>query len=525
MQYFKLLVLPFIVCMASHIQGQNLLELQQRANSGDVSAMMGMGLHYHNGNGVDKDPVTAFKWTMKAAAMGHPDAMYSVALMYSRGLGTTKSARESANWITKAANFGHAHAQNVLANLYQTGNGVIKSFPEAFRWRRMAALSGLSSAQLAMASSYKSGDIVGKDLLHAYAWYNVAEVSGVTNARKDREAIGRQLTPEQIVHAQGFSKQIFQQVSRTPPPLPSIQGGEIQELLPQGQVKGTPVAVDKSSGLPGYVPHTGSQTSPQQHTSSATQTPLFGRAYTIPRIELEMLWVRPGTFQMGSPKSELGREFRNRDETLHTVTLTKGYWLGKFEVTQAQWRQVMGSNPSRAKGDKLPVEQVNWNEAMNFCRKLNEFQEGKLPFGYQYNLPTEAQWEYACRAGTLTATGFGSSISSNQANFNGTEPYGSASKGPNLGRTVSVGSYRPNLWGFSDMHGNAWEWCLDWQESYPTGRVVNPIGDSNGSNRVYRGGSFVDFGISCRSAKRSWRESNFSHFNLGFRLALSPSPR
>jgi len=213
---------------------------------------------------------------------------------------------------------------------------------------------------------------------------------------------------------------------------------------------------------------------------------------------------------MGSPVGEAERFNR---ETQHRVTLTKGFWLGKYEVTQGQWKDVMGDNPSRFTGNDLPVEKVSWEDAMAFCRKLNQMDSNK-PRGHVYSLPTEAQWEYACRAGTTTATAFGDRLSSREANFKRGFSFGSAAK------TTAVGSYRPNAWGFYDMHGNVWEWCHDWYGDYPGGRVTDPVGPSSVALRVRRGGSWNRFGLLCRSANRSGHYPGVRDITLGFRLSL-----
>jgi formylglycine-generating enzyme required for sulfatase activity len=242
----------------------------------------------------------------------------------------------------------------------------------------------------------------------------------------------------------------------------------------------------------------------------------------LPGTPLQMIWVEPGTFMMGSPTSEPDREAAGTDETQHQVTLTKGYWLAKHELTQAQWKAVMGTDPSNFKGDNLPVEKVSWEDAKAFCDKLQEQESaaGRVPPGYAYQLPTEAQWEYACRAGTTTATAYGYSLSSNQANFNGDYPYNGGATGSYLGKTANVGSYAANAWGFHDMHGNVWEWCADWYGDYPTGSVNDPAGAGSGTNRVVRGGGWYNSGKYCRSALRSWNYPGLRHYFLGFRPSL-----
>lgn len=233
---------------------------------------------------------------------------------------------------------------------------------------------------------------------------------------------------------------------------------------------------------------------------------------------IEMVWCPAGDFLMGSPESEADR---HDDETQHEVTLTHGFWLAKTECTQEQWQSVMGTNPSKFKGEMLPVETVSWNDTEEWTEKMNE--QHSLPEGWEWSLPTEAQWEYACRAGTETATAFGNSLSSSQANFNGGYPYGGAAKGSYLEKTMKVGSYEPNVWGFYDMHGNVWEWCQDWYGEYPSGSVADPKGAPDSSWRVARGGSWSIHGYVCRSATRIWIIPGHRYDGLGFRPAVSPT--
>ncbi len=212
-------------------------------------------------------------------------------------------------------------------------------------------------------------------------------------------------------------------------------------------------------------------------------------------VKLKMIRIKPGTFTMGSPKGESSG--RRDDEVQHQVTLTKDYWLGKYEVTQAQYQAVMGSNPSHFKGHNLPVEQVEWNNAMSFCARLTEMERkaGRLPEGYEYTLPTEAQWEYACRAGTTTALNNGKS-----PEFFNVDEVGWFQKNSN--ETHPVGQKKPNAWGLYDMHGNVNEWCLDWFGAYPTSSVTDPAGPGTGSYHVLRGGGWTSTPSGCRSAYR-----------------------
>ncbi|MBR5691219.1 MAG: formylglycine-generating enzyme family protein, partial [Verrucomicrobia bacterium] len=248
---------------------------------------------------------------------------------------------------------------------------------------------------------------------------------------------------------------------------------------------------------------------------------------TIPlsdTVNLDMIRIEPGSFRMGSPEDELGRW---DDETQHQVTLTKGYWLGKYEVTQAQYEAVMGTNPSNWKGADLPVEQVSWYDATNFCAKLTAIEKtaGRLPEGYEYTLPTEAQWEYACRAGTRSALNSGKDLSNSEESPDeykcpemdevGWYWYNSGNK------THSVGQKQPNAWGLYDMHGNVFEWCLDWWGDYPTSSVTDPKGASTGSYRVMRGGCLNRDADRCRSASRLDDSPDDYFIDRGFRVALS----
>ena len=250
-----------------------------------------------------------------------------------------------------------------------------------------------------------------------------------------------------------------------------------------------------------------------------------------------MVWIPAGTFIMGSPTNEVER---NSNEVQHSVTLS-GFYLSRYETRQAEYLAVVGNNPSFFNGDRTgslwptgtnygtepnrPVEQVSWFDATNYCHRLN-LREGRLGSGWVYRLPTEAEWEYACRAGTTTPFHYGSNLVSGMANFYGLAEYvGGVGtlRNPNgiyLGRTALVGSYAPNAWGLHDMHGNVSEWCWDRWGDYPTGSVVNPAGGP-GPNPVVRGLSWYDTATDCRSANRDnyWLEAKFP--DIGFRTVLA----
>jgi formylglycine-generating enzyme required for sulfatase activity len=232
-------------------------------------------------------------------------------------------------------------------------------------------------------------------------------------------------------------------------------------------------------------------------------------------IGMRFVYIKPGTFMMGSTENEPERE---GDETLHQVTLTRGYYLQTTEVTQGQWKRVMGDNPSEFKncGDDCPVDSVSWTKAQAFIKKLN-----KMEGGARYRLPTEAEWEYACRAGSKEAFSFGPCLGTDQANYNGDYPLDGCSKGRYRKKTTKVASFPANAWGLYDMHGNVCEWCSDRYGDYPSDAVTDPLGASTGSSRVLRGGSWSDYARGCRSVLRRGFDPGDQGNFYGFRVALS----
>jgi formylglycine-generating enzyme required for sulfatase activity len=253
-------------------------------------------------------------------------------------------------------------------------------------------------------------------------------------------------------------------------------------------------------------------------------------------VGMRMVRIPAGKFLMGSPPGEAGR----RDEEFqHEVEISRRFYLGAYEVTQQQYQKVMGVNPShfsatgpdRVRGldtSKFPVEGVSWSQAVEFCSKLSA-RPGEKGARRVYRLPTEAEWEYACRAGAkeYAPLHFGKSLSSAQANFDGNSPYGGAPRGPALNRPTAVGSYKPNAWGLYDMHGNVWEWCADWYSAtyYRRSPAKDPRGPDSGGHRVARGGGWNIDGAWCRSAYRGWTNHNVGHHHIGFRVACDVGGR
>jgi uncharacterized protein (TIGR02996 family) len=254
-------------------------------------------------------------------------------------------------------------------------------------------------------------------------------------------------------------------------------------------------------------------------------------------LGMTLALIPPGKFWMGSPDDEDGHSAHEGPQ--HEVEITRPFYLGVFPVTQEQYQKVMGTNPSwfSAEGggkDKVtgldtgnfPVERVSWEDAVAFCKDLSEMPEEKRKKRL-YRLPTEAEWEYACRGGASSSSPFhfGASLSSTQANFDGNYPYGGAALGPYLRRTCAVGSHKPNAFGLHDLHGNVWEWCADWygENYYNQSPRQGPQGPQNGGRCVLRGGSWYNYAEGCRAATRYWYEPSDRVNDLGFRVVLVPA--
>lgn len=287
---------------------------------------------------------------------------------------------------------------------------------------------------------------------------------------------------------------------------------KVQPLVPPSQTE--PVAPPQPQ-VPAPVP-----VPKEVVMGSANPPPGFGKAVKPSGTSLEMLWVPPGKFKMGSPE---GEQHRRRWENLHGVTLTEGFWLGKFEVSQRDWMGLGMQNLSYVKGPLNPASRVSWDDAMEFCKRLDSDARGKMeiPEGYVFRLPTEAEWEYACRAGTSTASAFGDSMDSRQANFDGRFPLGDGKKGINQKRPMPVGFYPPNAWGFHEMHGNVWEWSLDNWRELPSSDEVDPLSREPGAYKVAKGGSWYVHGWECRSTCRYGLKQDVRYrTGVGLRVCL-----
>ncbi|MDP3069392.1 MAG: formylglycine-generating enzyme family protein [Opitutaceae bacterium] len=251
-----------------------------------------------------------------------------------------------------------------------------------------------------------------------------------------------------------------------------------------------------------------------------------GAARTVAGIALR--WCPPGKFLMGSPPSEPGRR---ADEAQVEVVLTRGFWLGQFEITQGQWRRFapIRGELITGRGDDFPVYWVSFHDAEKYCHWLTRDARarGELPAGWEFRVPTEAQWEYACRAGTTTAFAFGDRLTTRQANFG--RPYRGAPAGFPEGSATAVGSYPPNAWGLHDLHGNEFEWCRDWYHARLPGGTDPDLSERKGEpnrdgsySRVRRGGAWMDAAEFCRSALRLRYEPERNADHIGLRVAVVP---
>ena len=314
-----------------------------------------------------------------------------------------------------------------------------------------------------------------------YEWLDVFAASAVDKTKLDDDGTA---VPEADFTSKGLL-----------PIMTWIRGEEVSDGGGSGVTSETPGGGRGVTALPG-----GTRVSSTDHQAGDVKTLVLPGG-----AKMEMVWCPPGEFMMGSPVTEEGRY---DNEMQHLVRLTKGFWLGKYPVTQAQWQSVMGNNPSHFKGEVRPVENVSWDDFQEFLKSVN----ASLKYGVR--LPTEAEWEYACRART-------------------TGSYGGTGRLDEMGwhagnsgmTTHPVGQKRPNAWGLFDMHGNVWEWCNDRYGNYPLGTVSDPTGPASGGTRVLRGGSWYNGARDCRSAYRRRNDSDIRSYNYGFRLCCSAEPR
>lgn len=260
---------------------------------------------------------------------------------------------------------------------------------------------------------------------------------------------------------------------------------------------------------------------PEADPGSAHHSPTWDRTWQVPGLNITMRPVPRGAADLGSPRDEPGH---GTNEARRKVVISRAFWIAETEISQGDWMRIMKVNPSHFARDTLPVEQVSWEDARRFCVLLTEHVNGGggVPEGYVFRLPTEAEWEYACRAGTSTPFSFGDCLQKEDANYDGTHPLDGCGSTSSRFCTIDVGMTRANPWGLRDMHGNVWEWCEDsYQKSVTAAGTRDPL-CRNGAERVLRGGGWNSSAEACRSANRGFRPPNGSYANVGFRIVLAP---
>lgn len=471
---------------------------KKAAEQGDGPAQAWLGLAYEGGyGGVTNDYVEAMKWYRRAAEQGNPYGQIYLANMYQRGKGVPQNDAEAVKWFRKAAEQGMGWSQYRLSEAYKSGKGVPKDDVMAAKWCLKAAeqdgefLSGYAQCDLGM--MYERGEGVAQNMTEAARWYRKAAEKGFYEAQYNLGRLfecGNGVPRNDVEAIKWYRKSAASGCEKAQDKLKSME----------------------ARGVDGKV----------EERTDPCRAPKAGdvKTITLPGgATMEFCWCPAGSFMMGSPESE---SERRSDETLHRVSLTKGFWMGKYEVTQRQWESVMGSNPSNFNGADRPVEMVSWDNCQNFVQKINAANQVVVA------LPTEAQWEYACRAGTTTPFNFGAVLNGDKANCNGNYPYGTTMKGRYREGTTSVGSYAPNAWGLYDMHGNVYEWCADWYDKdyYSRSPLEDPTGPELGARRVNRGGRFSGEAFYCRSACRfNGCEPSSRACFFGLRLVCFEGPR
>ncbi len=310
------------------------------------------------------------------------------------------------------------------------------------------------------------------------------------------EKIQAQLTaPEKPAHSE--QQQTQAQLTAPEKPAKEAHSEQIQQqtVLPKEEKKG------KFFQFEVVTVNAKGEISNRKQKQAFCQTEELGNG-----VVLEMVEIPGGTFTMGSTEYSW-------EQPQHSVTI-EPFYLGKYPVTQAQWEAVMGNNPSHFKGKNRPVEMISWDDAVAFCEQLSK------KTGKAYRLPSEAEWEYSCRAGTTTPFYFGETITTDLANYDGNYTYGSAPKGKYRKQTTDVGSFPPNAFGLYDMHGNVWEWCADpWHDNYEGAPTDGSVWEGDSSDRLLRGGSWHSNPDYCRCALRS--RHKIGDDERGLRLALS----
>ena len=385
---------------------------------------------------------------------------------------TVCQAQNSFSDIKNAALQGDEHAQYVIGICYRDGKFVQQDNVEAVKWFRKSAEQGFAISQCELGLCYIKGKGVQQNFAEAVKWLRKSAVQGYDD--------GQFLLGMCYLGGLGVKEDV------------SLGFEWIRKAAKQGHKAAIEALKNEESPINSSDARTGSSTSGSKLQAGQRAVKV------INGVEFAFRWCPPGTFMMGSPA---GESQRGNNENQHRVTLTKGFWMLETEVTQKQWKAVMGNNPSEFKGDNLPVEGVSWDDCHDFCKKCAQL-------GIPVELPTEAQWEYACRAGTTRPYA---------GNLDAMAWYDKNSNN----KTNPVGTKRSNAWGLYDMHGNVSEWCEDWEGDYPSGSATDPTGPSSGSFLICRGGCWNFYYGRCRSASRGIGKHDGKSSFLGFRVVKS----
>ena len=526
------------------------------AEQGDAGGQNNLGVSYDHGRGVPQDHAEAVRWFRKAADLGYEWAQINLAKAYTMGRGVPQDHAEAVRWFRKAAEQGNADALGGLGLAYATGQGVPQDHAEAVKWYRRAVEQGDAAAQNNLGLAYANGEGVPQDHAQAVTWFRKAAQQGNAPAQSNlgeayangqgvpqdhAEAVRwyRKAAEQGYTNAQNALQRLEASASRPPDlppaPVPEAQAQALECPACQRRLRVATKHAGRTLPCPACrVPVHVSLEAGQ--LVLRTLAPTAQRTLVVPTprrslqkeltvelgggIMLELVLIPAGEFLMGSPDAD--GYASNEEKPQHRVRITKPFYLGMAPVTQEQWTAVMGNNPSSYSGSgdgsemvagmdtsRFPVEHVTWEDAMEFCRRLSK-REGRV-----YRLPTEAQWEYACRAGSATRYCFGD----DEARL-GEYAWYDANSG---GHTHPVALKKPNAWGLYDMHGNVYEWCADSYDEhyYADSPVDNPAGPASGEDRAQRGGSVEFPEPASRSAARlsgpAWGD-NFQLWPQGLRV-------
>ena len=508
---------------------------RKAAEQGNAWAQLHLGVCYENGNGVIKDLSKAVEWYHEASEQDLAEAQYNLGCCYYNGAGVSKDYAKAVELYRKAAEQGYADAQNNLGECYYYGDGVSQNYAKAVEWYHKAAEQGNAQAQCNLGYCYYNGEGVAKDYAKAVEWYSKAAEQGDSNAQNNLGCCyyygyG---APKDLQKSEMWYKKAADQgnqsakdnlkkienthqtnTSLTQPNTATGLGyyfftteGRAKVLKWAGIIIGVFVALL-------FVVNAISEAIENNEKMNSSETENLDRNAIIQNLVDNMVYVEGGMFAMGAT-SEQSNYVEGDEVPLHGVSLNS-FFISRYEVTQKEWEAVMGKNHSRFKHAQSPVEFVSWVDCQTFISKLN------LITGKNFRLPTEAEWEYAARGG----------INGDGCMFSGSNDLGSVAwykanvydkreSSLDYG-TQTVGKKSPNELGLYDMSGNVWEWCADWYgENYYSNSPQNdPKGPSSGSNRVIRGGSWLDVARCCRVSSRCYCSPESRASNLGLRLAL-----